>query len=374
MLKNIQANFYKSWFLFTLIIVCSPKGYGQFEGISIHSDFLSINLPSGLDKNYYHPGNFLAGLQYNFPTSTDFEFNVGFDFLYAEATGKINNVSRQVEVFIPSVFAGFVINSDDWGLFGKAGYSPAGSINQHGSKEWVSTIPGFDMYPVQLGVKYQVSRDLALNASYGYYIGKSIKIDDNIITLTTMNFGISYNLFDSDPETITTNNNPVDDYRQMYNDLQIRNNVLEKQNQYLLKKVDEKDKRSDKSRRGVFASADSVIPQTPFVSLSVDSINSVYNLHIGKPISIKTFINRNSVTNDGKLILGEYNSIASTLKGFPAGIWLVCSVPDTNAFLSNKDDFPRMNFKKNNEKKRSLIINIDVSKTETNNGIKLGIK
>jgi hypothetical protein len=368
MFNKVQSGIFTSWFLLTVFFVSSSKGYAQFEGVSIHSDFLSINIPAGLDKNYYHPGNFLAGLQYNYPTSTDFELNVGLDFLYAEATGLINSVSRQVEVFIPSIFAGFVINSDDWGFFGKAGYAPVGSINQHNHKEWVSTIPGFDMYPVQFGVKYKVLKDVDINASMGYYIGNSVKIDDHIVSLTTVNLGISFNLFGSHFETYT------DNYKLMYNDLQLQNTNLEKQNQYLIKQVDDIVKRLNKPGKEVEATADSVLPRTPLVSISIDSINTIYNLHIGKPLSIKTFVNRNSVSNDGKLILGEYNSIAASLKGFPAGIWLVCSVPDTNAFLSYKDDFPRMYFKKDYGIKKNLVINIDINKTETSNGIKLEVK
>jgi len=197
MLKNIHSMFYSYWLLITVIIIYSPQYFAQFEGLSIHTEFLSFNIPSGFDKNYNRPGNFLGGLQYNFPINSDFEINTGLDFFYTEATGLLNNVPRQVEVFIPSVFGGFVYNFDNWGIFGKAGFSPAGSINQHGSQGWVSFIPGFDMYPVQLGVKFNMYRDLDLTASVGNYIGKSVKIDNHIISLTTMNIGLSYNLFGS---------------------------------------------------------------------------------------------------------------------------------------------------------------------------------
>jgi hypothetical protein len=371
MLKKTQAVFYTCWILLTILFVYSPKEYAQFEGISIHVDLMSINFPNGFNNNYYHLGNFLGGLQYNFPINTDFEINSGVDFFYAEATGLINNESKQVETFISSVFVGVIFNFDTWGIFGKAGYSPAGSINQHGGKEWVNTIPGFDIYPVQVGVKYNIFKDLDLTASLGTYFGNSIKIDDHIISLTTLNFGFSYNLFNS-PREISNPDQSNDNYRKMYNELLTVNEKLEKQNAYLNKHVNEIINRL-RTGNGESAKVDSVLHKLKLISVSVDSINSVYNLHLGQLLSIKDFVLRNKVSEDGKLILEEYNSIASSFKGFPSGIWFVCTVPDTNAFRNNKDDFPRIEFRNDPENNKVLLINVDVSKTETNNGIKLEI-
>jgi hypothetical protein len=333
---------------------------------------MSINFLNGFNNNYYHLGNFLVGMQYNFPINTNFEINSGVDLFYAEAAGLIiNNESRQVETIISSVFVGVIFNSDTWGIFGKAGYSPAGSINQHGGKGWIYTMPGFDMYPVHVGVKYNIFKDLDLTASLGTYFGNSVKIDDHIISLTTLNFGFSYNLFNS-PREISNPYQSNDNYRKMYNELITVNEKLEKQNTYLNKHVNEIIN-CLRSGNGESAKVDSLLHKLMLISVSVDSINLVYNLHIGQPLSIKDFVLRNKVSEDGKLILEEYNSIASSFKDFPSGIWFVCFVPDTNVFRNNKDDFPRIEFRNDPENNKVLLINIDVSKTETNNGIKLEI-
>jgi hypothetical protein len=119
---------------------------------------------------------------------------------------------------------------------------------------------------------------------------------------------------------------------------------------------------------------DSALSSLQVRTISVDSINSVYKLHIGEELSIKDFVDKNGVSEDGKLILGEYNTIASSFKGFPSGIWFICIVPDTDAFSADKVEFQRIEFKNNSGIQKVLIIYIDVSKTETNNSIKLEIK
>jgi hypothetical protein len=372
MFKKIQSILYSYRLLIVIISIYSPNTYAQFEGLSIHTDFLSINIPSGFDNNYIHPGNFLAGLQYNLSISTDFEINAGVDFFYAEATGVINSEPRQVEVFIPSVFVGIVLDFDSWAIFGKIGYSPAGSINKHGKKEWVSTLAGFDMYPIQIGAKYNIFKDLDLTASLGNYFGNSVKIDNNIISLTTLNLGLSYNLFDPHPETLNVVQSN-DNYKYMYNKLLNEKEKLEKQNIQLIKQMNIIDQ-LNKSGKGATLTVDSVLSIPQIKSISVDSINLVYNLHIGHPLNIKSFVNKYGMSDDGKLILGEYNSIATLFRGFPSGIWFICYVPDTSVFLSNKNDFPRIEFRNDPGIKKTLVINFDVEKTETNNLIKVEIK
>ncbi len=339
MFNNIQSVIYSCVFLIaSLFLFDAPLIYSQFEGVSIHGDILSFNIPNGFGTNYFHPGNFLVGLQYNFPINKEFELNTGFDFIYTEATGLLNNEIKEVEVFIPSAFGGFLFRFDNWGFFGKAGYAPAGSINQRGSQGWVSTIPGFDIYPIQVGVKFNVTNDLDLTTTVGHYIGKSIKINNNQITLNTMNIGLSYNLFGSHAETPIVDNN----YKQMYNEVVTENDKLEKQNSSLVNQISEILGRLNKPGEV----ADSVVQEQRIKLISLDSINSVYNLHIGHPLNIATFVNRNRISEDGKLILGEYNSIASTFRDFPYGIWLFCYVPDTNVFLTSVEEFPRIEFKR----------------------------
>jgi hypothetical protein len=77
---------------------------------------------------------------------------------------------------------------------------------------------------------------------------------------------------------------------------------------------------------------------------------------------------------EGKLILGEYNNIATSFKGLQNGIYLVCTTADIKAFKKNESDFPRIQFRSDPTVKNKLVIDIDVKATEANNKIKLKIK
>jgi hypothetical protein len=224
-----------------------------------------------------------------------------------------------------------------------------------------------------MGIKFNILKDLDITASGSYYIGNSVKIDDRVITFTTINIGLSYNLFSFKTETQDPNKSSSN-YREMYNKLLTENEKLEKQNMHLIKQEDEITERLKRSKTGMAVKVDSALSSLQVRTISVDSINSVYKLHIGEELSIKDFVDKNGVSEDGKLILGEYNTIASSFKGFPSGIWFICIVPDTDAFSADKVEFQRIEFKNNSGIQKVLIIYIDVSKTETNNSIKLEIK
>jgi len=365
-------KFYVCWIFLFIIIICSLKGNAQFKGLSIHGDLVSINIPTGFDINRYHPGNYLGGFQYNLPTSQTFEVDAGFDLFYGNATGIINDSAKEIEAIIPSIFAGITFNFDNWGIFGKVGYSPWGTINRHDVDiNWLKTMSGFDMIPLHIGIKYKLNHDLDITGSLGQYFGNSITLGTHTISFTSLNLGFSYNLWGSNSNSADLSNVY---YKQMYDDLLTENKKLENQNTFLIKQVAEIIHKLNKPGTMVAESADSVLPPPQIKSISVDSINNVYNLHIGQPLSIKSFVNKRRVSEDGKLILSEYNSIASTIKGFPSGIWFNCLVPDSSFFLANNSDFPRIHFKNNPSSKKSLVINVDVDKTESNNGIRLIIK
>ena len=112
----------------------------------------------------------------------------------------------------------------------------------------------------------------------------------------------------------------------------------------------------------------------PVKSISVDSINNVYNLHIRESLNLNDFVDRRGLKEEGKLILGEYNNIAASFKGFQSGIYLICTIPDIKAFKKGESAFPRIKFRSDPSVKNKLVIDIDVKTTETNNKIKLKVK
>ena len=112
----------------------------------------------------------------------------------------------------------------------------------------------------------------------------------------------------------------------------------------------------------------------PTRSISVDSINHIYNLHLKEALNLKDFVNKKGLKEEGKLILEEYNSIASSFKGFQSGIYLICTVSYIKTIKKNESAFPRIKFRSNPSVKNKLIIDIDVNTTEMNNKIKLVIK
>jgi hypothetical protein len=112
----------------------------------------------------------------------------------------------------------------------------------------------------------------------------------------------------------------------------------------------------------------------PVKTISVDSINNVYNLHLRESLNLKDFVNKRGMSEEGKLILGEYNNIATSFKGLQAGIYLICTITDTKAFKKNESSFPRIQFRSDPAVKNKLVLDIDVKATEANNNIKLKIK
>ena len=77
MVKNILSLFYTFCAFTAFSLFYSQNGYSQTQGLSLHTDFLSLMLPQGFDNNYYHPGSFLGGFQYIFPVSTGFGLSLG---------------------------------------------------------------------------------------------------------------------------------------------------------------------------------------------------------------------------------------------------------------------------------------------------------
>jgi hypothetical protein len=91
-------------------------------------------------------------------------------------------------------------------------------------------------------------------------------------------------------------------------------------------------------------------------------------------LNLKDFVDKRGLKEEGKLILGEYNNIATSLKGLQAGIYLVCTIADIKAFKKNESAFPRIKFRSDPTVKNKLVIDIDIKATETNNKIKLEVK
>jgi hypothetical protein len=358
-----------------LIFIFTPFCSAQDEGISIHGDFFSGTFVYGFSQNYDHPGNFLLGGQYNYPVAPRVELNGGFDLLWVELYGQINNLNKEVEVFIPFVTGGAALNFDEWRIFGKIGYSLAGSVNNIGSgKGWVSSILDFKMGSLQFGIKCPIYNSLSLSTSASYYFGRRIQIESNHVIFSSINMGLSYNLFNPAPIPAAITEG-VDEYKSKYLAAQSENTVLFKQIVELHDKIKALSSTADKVE-AIEKPADipAESPEIPIEKISVDSLNIAYNLHIGQRLNIKDFVNKKGLKDIGKLILAEYNNIASSVKGLPTGIYFICTVPDSKLFSKNELEFPRIKFLSDPSNKNNLRINIDKEATELNNKIKLEIK
>ena len=358
-------------FIVLFIFAFSPLSFPQNKGISLHGDFLSVAFTYGFNQNYDHPGNFLLGGQYNYPISHMVELNGGFDFLWVELYGRINSVNKQAEVFIPFIFGGAALNFDQWRIFGKVGVSLGESVNNIGSgMGWVSSIMNFYMCSLQFGIKYPIYNALSLSTSIGYYLGDKIKFESNHLIFSTINLGLSYNLFR--PVVVTpVVEKGVEEYKEKYY-------ASQSENKELFKQIIDLHDRIKALESPTVVKVDTVsIPITadiPVKWISVDSINTVYNLHIREYLNLKDFVNKKELREEGKLILGEYNDIASSFKGLPAGIYLVCTIADIKAFKKSESAFPRIKFLSDPAVKNKLVIDIDIKATETNNKIKLEVK
>ena len=371
----IHRNLSISVLILLFHLLLSPMSFAQNEGVSIHGDFFSAVFTYGYSQNYDHPGNFLLGAQYNYPLSSLVEINGGFDCQWIELYGRINNVNKQAEVFIPFVFGGMALNFDDWRIFGKIGVSPGESTNIIGSgKGWVSSIMNFYMGSLQLGLKFPLYKALSLSTSAGYYFGDRIKIESNSLIFSTINVGLSYNLFSSEKVRPIVEAG-VDSYKEKYLAAQSENKELFKQIINLHDKVRALESARDTVPATVtLANVDKVPALVSVRTISVDSINNTYNLHIRESLNLKDFVNKKGLKEEGKLILGEYNDIASNFKGLPAGLYLLCTVSDIRAFKRNESEFPRIRFQSDPAVRNKLIIDIDTKTTETNNIIKLEVK
>jgi hypothetical protein len=366
---------YLSFFILLFIFGFSSVSSAQNEGISIHGDICSAVFTYGFNQNYDHPGNFLLGGQYNYPISPMFELNGGFDFLWTELYGRIDNVNKQAEVFIPFIFGGAALNFDQWRIFGKVGVSLDGSVNTIGSgKGWVSSILNFYMGSVQFGIKYPIYNALSVSTSAGYYFGDRIKIETKHVIFSTINLGLSYNLFHSEVVAPPVVEQGVDAYKEKYLAAQSENKELFNQIINLHDRIKTLESAADINTAKVDTVSMPVIADIPVKTISVDSINKVYNLHIKESLKLKDFVNKKGLKEEGKLILGEYNEIASSFKGLPAGIYFICTIGDMKAIKRNESDFPRIKFRSNPAFKNRLVIDVDIKATETNNKIKLIIK
>jgi hypothetical protein len=366
-----HRNFQIYIFIVLFIFVYSPISFPQNEGISLHGDFLSTVFTYGFNQNYNHPGNFLIGGQYNYPIYSIVELNGGFDFLWVELYGSINKVNNQAEVFIPFIFGGAALNFDQWKIFGKIGVSLDRSVNLIGSgKGWTSSILKFDIASLQLGIKYPIFNALSLSTSAGYYFGDRINIDSKRVIFSSINLGLSYNLFRTEvvPPVVE---NVGDEFKDRFYAAQSENKGLHKQI------IDLHDRIKALESIPVVKVDTVLVPvaeKIPVISVSVDSINNVYNLHLGESLNLKNFVNKNGLKEEGKIILKEYNNIAASFKGLQSGIYLVCTTSDISTFNKGKSDFPRIKFRTDSSLKNLIIIDIDIKTTEMYNKIKLQIK
>jgi hypothetical protein len=358
-------------FVVLFIFAFSPLSSPQNQGISIHGDFFSTVFTYGFNQDYVHSGSFLLGGQYNYPISHMVELNGGFDFLGIDLYGRIQSGNSLAEVFIPFIFAGAALNFDQWRIFGKVGLSLGESVNNIGSgRGWVSSIMNFYMGSLQLGIKYPIYDALSLSTSAGYYFGDRIKIDTRFLIFSTLNLGLSYNLFR--PKVVPpVVEKGLDQYKEKYY-------ASQSENKELFKQIIDLHDRIKALESSTVVNVDTVsIPVAVYIpvkSISVDSINNVYNLHIRESLNLKDFVDKRGLKEEGKLILGEYNNIATSLKGLQAGIYLVCKIADIKAFKKSESAFPRIKFRSDPTVKNKLVIDIDIKATETNNKIKLEVK
>ena len=366
-----RRRFFLCAVILLFIFAFSPPSSPQNQGISLHGDFFSTVFTYGFNQNYDHPGNFLLGGQYNYPLSTIVELNGGFDFLWVELYGRINNANKQAEVFIPFIFGGAALNFNRWRIFGKIGLSLGESVYDIGSgKGWTSSMLNFYMGSLQLGITYPIYHALSLSTSASYYFGDRIKFESKHLIFSTINLGLSYNLFSSEVVPLVVEKG-LDKYKESYLTVQSENKELYEQIVNLHDRI-------KKMESSTVVKVDSVpIPiaiDIPVKTISVDSINNVYNLHLRESLNLKDFVNKRGMSEEGKIILGEYNNIATSFKGLQAGIYLICTIADTKTFKKNESDFPRIQFRSDPAVKNKLVIDIDVKATEANNNIKLKIK
>jgi hypothetical protein len=365
----------QKFFLFTNILLSifaySPISSPQSEGISLHGDFFSTVFTYGFNQNYDHPGNFLLGGQYNYPLSTLFELNGGIDFLWVELYGRINNINKQAEVFLPFIFGGAALNFDHWRIFGKIGLSLDESVNDIGSGNgWTSSTLNFYMGSLQFGITYPLYDALSFSTSACYYFGDRIKFESNHLIFSTINLGLSYNLFR--PEVVAPEaQKGMDEYKKKYYEAQSENKEFYKQIVNLRDRIKNLESNAVAKINTV---SNPVIENIPVKSISVDSINNVYNLHLRESLNLKDFVNKRGLGEVGKLILSEYNNIATSFKGLQNGIYLVCTIADINIFKKNESDFLRIRFRSDPAAQNKLVIDIDAKKTEAINNIKLEIK
>jgi hypothetical protein len=349
----------------------SPLCHPQSEGVSLHGDFFSTVFTYGFNQNENHPGNFLLGGQYNYPLSSMVELNGGFDLLWVELYGRINSVNKQAEVFMPFIFGGAALNFDRWRIFGKIGLSLDESVNDIGSgKGWKSSILNFYMGSLQFGIAYPLIDAFSLSASAGYYFGDRIKFESNHLIFSTINLGLSYNLFHSEvvaPEV----EKGVDEFKEKYFTALSENKDLHKQILNLHDRIKVLESNSVVKVDSVPAL---IVIDIPEKLISIDSINSVYNLHLRESLNLKDFVNKKGLREEGRLILSEYNSIATAFKGLNEGIYLICTIANTKAFKKIGSDFPRIQFRSDSTAKNKLVLDIDVKTTEAKNKIKLKIK
>jgi len=299
------------------------------------------------------------------------ELNAGFDFLWVELYGTINNVNKHAETFIPFVFEGVALNFDKWRIFGKIGVSLERSVNNLGSgKGWASSIMNYNMGSLQFGIECPINDAFSISTSANYYFGERIIVDSKRIIFSTINLGFSYNLFNH-KAVLPESEKGLNEYKDKYLATQSENKELYKQiiNLHDKIKILESSAVVKVDSVPIHAAAD-----IPLKTISVDSINNVYNLHLRESLNVKDFVNKMGLIEEGRLILNEYNNIAATFKGFKSGIYLVCTISDIKVFKKNESDFPRIHFRSDPAVKNKLVIDIDVSSTETNNNIKLKIK
>jgi len=348
----------------------SPLCHPQSEGVSLHGDFLSTVITYGFNKNVNHPGNFLLGGQYNYPLSHLVELNGGFDLLWVELYGRINSENKQAEVFIPFIFGGTTLNFNRWRIFGKLGLSLDESVNDIGSgKGWKSSILDFYMGALQFGIAYSLNDALSLSASAGYYFGDRIKFESYHLIFSTINLGLSYNLFHSEVVAPDVEKG-IDEFKDRYYTTLSENKELHKQ---IVNLHDRISVLESKAVVTVDSIPIPVVVSIPEKSISIDSINNVYNLHLRESLSLKDFVNKKGLKEEGRLILAEYNNIATSFKGLNAGIYLICTVADTKIFKKYGSDFPRIQFRSGSTANNKLVIDIDVKATEVKNKIRLKI-
>lgn len=206
--------------LLTLFLLASSneksEGQKHLDGLTFHGDFFNIVIPSGFTgKSKQRVGNFDLGADYQFFKYDKLDLFAGINFLWLEMNGSMKlpdeSLTRQLqfELFAPSIYLGSNYSfHEKLGAFLDIGFSMGAKYNQLGTyKGWVLSGKSISIIPLNFGIKYSITPAIDINMAIATNLGDNITefgnptenfrqtYENADINFTTIDFGISYNLF-----------------------------------------------------------------------------------------------------------------------------------------------------------------------------------